>query len=573
MYLSCLYVFDSLVGMHPCLKPYRLSLRLARSIGLVRSQDKEVGDLVDTIAAETGGFKRRAPIRKKAAVAKEARMDEARDLFLANHCPESATTPLTAPLRPRLCLAGGSDRDGNGSSSSSSSSTRVRTLHRPTGDEAGGCSSGSSGSNSGSGNSGSGGSAISIDSSSGRGGGGGGGGSGSGGGGSGDGYGSSGSRDSDSGSDGGGGDGSAINKDSSRNSSNSSASGSGGGSGGGGSGGGGGVDGGGSSGCRPSERDSSVSSGITGSNESRGIGGGGGGGSAISIVSSSNISVNGGAGGEVDDGSGGDRASGSHVGDSDSGGLDKSGVGIGHEKINASDKVFRSGGYVSRFLSTTAVSALHPDDSEIFTDFNSAWVKQVCNADDCEMKLFLYEGWTAGELDPQLAVSLMTASLCQFSGTFPGGEKGGFWTGYQADGVSCSSRAWNETEFCLKETTLRTLCTRYGADPNSIRESTTGPIYKRFTQTGWHGNELTSDVVDFLCYRTAVILLLGRDYRPPPGEVPGTHNLLLAGAGEESEADSSDGDDRDNSNKRKRETGRKTCCCCMQKLEKGYLTK
>ena len=69
---------------------------------------------------------------------------------------------------------------------------------------------------------------------------------------------------------------------------------------------------------------------------------------------------------------------------------------------------------------------------------------------------------------------------------------------------------------------LRALCRHYGAHPKTLEGVTTSEVYKLYTQTGWKGDQLAPEVVDFLNQRAAVVLLSGSDYRPPSDEVPGS---------------------------------------------------
>lgn len=107
--------------------------------------------------------------------------------------------------------------------------------------------------------------------------------------------------------------------------------------------------------------------------------------------------------------------------------------------------------------------------------------------------------------------------------------------------------------------TLGPLCKQYEAKMKDLKLSTQPSIFKRFTQSGWRGNELLPGVVDFLCHRLAVMLLLGRNYKHPVGEVPGKHDLTFGGRGEESDSENGSGDDDTiTGTKRKSKTGRKT---------------
>ena len=171
-----------------------------------------------------------------------------------------------------------------------------------------------------------------------------------------------------------------------------------------------------------------------------------------------------------------------------------------------------------------------------------------------------------------MALSVMMVVLYELIGTSRGGEDGGFWRG-AVDG-DYDGPLWVGYNVILKTNTRWHLCKRCAGQVKTVKESSTASIFNQFTQTGWRANELDVKDVDFLVYRTAVILLLGSDYRHPRGEAPGTHDIHLTSTGKDSESDEDygGGDDSVAGNKRKGKSGRKTRCSA-HKLEEGSLTR
>lgn len=185
---------------------------------------------------------------------------------------------------------------------------------------------------------------------------------------------------------------------------------------------------------------------------------------------------------------------------------------------------------------------------------------RVCCATEEDHQRFFTDGWENGDLEPDMALALMTAVISRLSGTFLGGRDGGFWDGDSPDDDDDDPPpTWEELFFLMPTKTLGPLCKQYEAKMKDLKLSTQPSIFKRFTQSGWRGNELLPGVVDFLCHRLAVMLLLGRNYKHPVGEVPGKHDLTFGGRGEESDSENGSGDDDTiTGTKRKSKTGRKT---------------
>ncbi|CAM9296468.1 unnamed protein product, partial [Laminaria digitata] len=191
---------------------------------------------------------------------------------------------------------------------------------------------------------------------------------------------------------------------------------------------------------------------------------------------------------------------------------------------------FRPPGFIPECLKTRAVPPLGEVWPEVMHhdrcyDYDSETIRESCHASAEEMNLFETTGWKNGELDPVIAVALMTAVVYTMGQMFPGGEHGGGWDGTHSHETRHTDKKWEDVHFVgLKTNPLHALCRHYGARPKTLQGVTTSAAYKMYTQTGWHGDELTPGVVDFLNQRTAVILLSGRDYRPPSDEVPGSNH-------------------------------------------------
>ena len=62
-------------------------------------------------------------------------------------------------------------------------------------------------------------------------------------------------------------------------------------------------------------------------------------------------------------------------------------------------------------------------------DYDSDSIRDSCHASAEEMHLFQTTGWKNGELDPMVAVALVTAVVYSMGGMFPGGGHGGRWDG------------------------------------------------------------------------------------------------------------------------------------------------